>query len=1221
MSTLSSPSPELDTCGCCEQRVPRPRVFNRPGLTELDYRVGTHGTFLRRMLALLPNWPPRLTSGQNGDQPYAPPLARLTTRSTDDPSIAILDAWATLADVLTFYQERIANEGFLRTATERRSVLELARTIGYELNPGVAAGTHLAFKVEDREPPPGIPPVLQSVVAKGTKVQSMPGQGQLPQTFETSAELTARPEWNELQPRLTLPQPVGLGSTELFVAGMATGLEPGDRILITGPGMDQPVSSSKKKAGKTDRLKKKKARPKEGRGVLTSLLEVTEVEIDPARSRTRIGLVAVPKFPPPSQPPAPTIEEPKLDLPFEPPEPPPLPPVQPAELEEAVFMLIPRPLTAEEIAERILRFTWEEAALAAQFGIFGWAVGEILGHITHQHITLDLGPVFEWKEILPARDVKAPTVGPVFPADKAERVHLSTAVVVPFSEPMDKASAEAAVKLFHQSDAVPPVRTEVVAVTRTYDPVSGSVRLKPTSDLVSDEVYVIVVETSAKDTAKPPNPLAARFESSFRTFNNPPKINKRSPDLDAKGVPAKTEVSVTFSEDIKDADEASFFLRDDTGIQVHASVSLSEGDTKATLVPKKPLALSTRYTVTLTSGIKDSGGKSIPPEEWTFATAPRPKDAPTADKPVVYAFRERTAFFGHNAPKWESIPEQPDERFQRGEDPYPLPWDDPPHPVWVDSQGSSHGGDTVYLDRAVPHLEPETWAVFESATGAEAYFVTNVAEESLADYGISGRGSRLVLSRRDGTSPSEGVGSPPNFKTRGTTALVRSEELVLVELPIDEPLRKGDTQIMLDQMVVGLRRGQPLALRGELLDLPGVIGDEIVVLERSSHAAGFTNLVLQSGLERSYVRNTATLNANVAPATHGETVRNEILGGGDGAQPNQRFALKKPPLTYVSAATTSGSESTLDVRIDDVLWSEAPNLVELGPRDERYVVRIDEDGTTRVIFGDGTRGARPPTGTENVVATYRTGIGSPGLVGDERITLLQERPLGIQSVTNPLPPSGAEDREDRDSARGNAPLTVLTMERIVSLSDFEDFARVFAGIGKAQAVALRRGEHQFVHLTIAAANGDEIAKTSALFDNLVNAVETSRDPGVVVRVDSYARMYFNVGANLLIDARFVADAVLAASATTLLETFSFRRRAFAQPVTAAEVVTVLQNVPGVVAVDLGELYRVDEDAPSKAVVGLNQVITVERARFAGAKVLPAQLLLVNPGGIKLKEGT
>ena len=45
--------------------------------------------------------------------------------------------------------ERIANEGFIGTAIQRRSVLELARMIGYELAPGVASSAHLAFSVED----------------------------------------------------------------------------------------------------------------------------------------------------------------------------------------------------------------------------------------------------------------------------------------------------------------------------------------------------------------------------------------------------------------------------------------------------------------------------------------------------------------------------------------------------------------------------------------------------------------------------------------------------------------------------------------------------------------------------------------------------------------------------------------------------------------------------------------------------------------------------------------------------------------------------------------------------------------------------------------------------------------------------------------------------------------------------------------------------------------
>src|SRR4029450_7470074 len=128
-------------------------------------------------------------------------LAQLQTRADDDFSIALLDAWATVADVLTFYQERIANESYLRTATERRSLLELARLIGYELRPGVAASTYLAFTVEDA---PGSPP--QTSIDIGTKVQSVPGPGEKPQTFETIEKIEARPEWSALKPQIVQAQ-------------------------------------------------------------------------------------------------------------------------------------------------------------------------------------------------------------------------------------------------------------------------------------------------------------------------------------------------------------------------------------------------------------------------------------------------------------------------------------------------------------------------------------------------------------------------------------------------------------------------------------------------------------------------------------------------------------------------------------------------------------------------------------------------------------------------------------------------------------------------------------------------------------------------------------------------------------------------------------------------------------------------------------------------------
>ena len=155
----------------------------------------------------------------------------MRTREEDDFTIALLDSCACMADVLTFYSERIANESFLRTATERRSVLAMARAIGYELDPGVAAKVMLSFNIEGGAGAPGT-----AIIPKGTKVQSISGPGEKPQVFETSLEFTAQAAWNELRPRLREAPLQGsrlLTTTELYLDGTATNLKRGDVLILS----------------------------------------------------------------------------------------------------------------------------------------------------------------------------------------------------------------------------------------------------------------------------------------------------------------------------------------------------------------------------------------------------------------------------------------------------------------------------------------------------------------------------------------------------------------------------------------------------------------------------------------------------------------------------------------------------------------------------------------------------------------------------------------------------------------------------------------------------------------------------------------------------------------------------------------------------------------------------------------------------------------------------
>ncbi|MEZ0449713.1 hypothetical protein [Cellulomonas sp. ICMP 17802] len=196
---------------------PQPSVVNPPGQPRLDRRLLTHPTALRSL---------RDTLSGDGHDPVVRAVARA---GTDDPAVALLDAWAVVADTVCFYNERIATEGYLRTATEHRWLRELARELGYELRPGTAAEVDLAFSVETA---PGAPDPV--VVEAGTPVQSVPGAGQLPQTFETSAELEARAAWNAIPGSLTVAQQLPYGTEQIWVRVGPVVPRAGDHVLVVG---------------------------------------------------------------------------------------------------------------------------------------------------------------------------------------------------------------------------------------------------------------------------------------------------------------------------------------------------------------------------------------------------------------------------------------------------------------------------------------------------------------------------------------------------------------------------------------------------------------------------------------------------------------------------------------------------------------------------------------------------------------------------------------------------------------------------------------------------------------------------------------------------------------------------------------------------------------------------------------------------------------------------
>jgi hypothetical protein len=182
------------------------------------------------------------------------------------------------------------------------------------------------------------------------------------------------------------------------------------------------------------------------------------------------------------------------------------------------------------------------------------------------------------------------------------------------------------------------------------------------------------------------------------------------------------------------------------------------------------------------------------------------------------------------------------------------------------------------------------------------------------------------------------------------------------------------------------------------------------------------------------------------------------------------------------------------------------------------------------------------------------------------------RPLGLQGVYQPRPSGGGEDPEHSDGARENAPLSVKALGRLVSLSDYADFARAYAGVAKAHAVWGKFGRVQGVLLTIAGVDGAEIPSDSDLGKNFAAAVQSFRDATVLVQIVSYVPRTFTVSARLHCDPRFDSAKIIADARAVLEQRYSFGKMHLGEAVTASTVVSLLQKIAGVVGVDLDYLH-------------------------------------------------
>jgi hypothetical protein len=913
--------PNEELCDCCvglAQQTPQ-AIVNRPALPAIAYRAGTYATFNASMLASL-------------SSPDHLPLGALRTRDSADFSIALIDAWSVVLDILTFYQERFANEAFIRTAVDQRSTIELARLVGYVPSPGVAASAVLAFTLSDA---PGSPDNVR--IPAGTRVQSVPGPGEKPQMFETSADLTAMIGYNAIAAQTTIPWQLSPGDASTWIAGTANKINTGDALLfIRAPG-GQPSLT-----GPAD------------------FAQVTSVFIDPGSGNTRVS----------------------WDQPL---------------------ASVAKSAATADVCVYVLR---KKAAL------FG---------------------------------VQAPSP-----------------------------------KLLPNASTIPGSSTSGGDDWDFTPSLSDAINL--------DAVYPgVVVPTTTSPTPAQLQWLVLRdgrctvyFQISKVTETNPAKY----------ALSAKT-TQLTLS--------SAYSITATLKLDLQATLTYYVNGTRVT-------------TAYVESDLLTPA--AIPIIDWTGAIYP------LAAGMIVPVQGGSLAIVGGQ----QIAPQQP---------------------IGV-------SGKRVRLQ-----VLPSANATF---TPANSTAPMNVADNQVF----------LV----DAFPPVQ----PPGGATPLWSVLTTSN--------IAGALAVGDDHVKL----VPADKKDPFASEAAVVSTVEVAGD-------------VTTLGLDAALARIYDAPTVSINANAVEATNGETVH-EILGSGDATNDALQFTLKQTPLTYVTAATGNGTQSTLQVWVNNLQWHEVANLLWSGPADRVFVTRVNAAGNTVVQFGNGVQGARPPTGQSNIRAVYRKGIGGAGMVRAGQLSQPLDRPQGLKSAVNPSAASGASDPASAAAIKASAPLPTLTLGRVVSLEDYQNFALAFAGVSKALATWTWFGGVRGVFLTIAGANGATLQADDPVVGNLVQAIRAGGDPYVPLQVASFVPLLFQFSAQVRIDqVNYDAAQVLAQVWQNLSAAFAFERRRLAQGVVAGEIVEIIQQTPGVIGLQLQALHLSGE--PSGAVPAI-------LCAAGPAPPKGAQMLLLDP---------
>ena len=449
--------------------------------------------------------------------------------------------------------------------------------------------------------------------------------------------------------------------------------------------------------------------------------------------------------------------------------------------------------------------------------------------------------------------------------------------------------------------------------------------------------------------------------------------------------------------------------------------------------------------------------------------------------------------------------------------------------------------------------------------------------------------------------PLPGAG-PETFETTASiTARAAFNHIALA--PLSPALADAETSRLrssdLPEDALSALRGRRIALTGTVDNRPAVETATIAEVSRDGL------VTLAAPLQHRFDGETMSGNANLAPATHGETVE-QHLQGARGTRSGQHFTLLRSPLSFLPSPT--GPTPCLTVHVQGVRWQRVASLDDVDENFPGYMVRIGDNGTTTLIFGDGVHGARLPSTATGVVVTYRVGLGKVGNLAAGRISLLPDPPTGVRAAENPLPSSGGRDPDTLEQAKERAEYATRVGAAPITARELEDAVWTSGEVSK---VKLRRlalpGVPQLVHITVAGKDWHSpepgavpITLCAALERKLAQIAPSPGRRYWVAPYTPYACSIVLQNAALVFDPGADASEVREQAIATLRQQLSSEHSEFGQTLHTSQIDAILRQVPGLLSYRFSLFGRGEEAVQS---------VTARGAHIApDGSVAPAELL-------------